>query len=104
MRDIARAGRILAQSAEAQLRRGNANRRHTLAVNRWKPTDNPSWLNEETFRKKIYPRLAEHSARAIASAVGISEAYGADIRAGRHRPHPRHWQKLANLVGIKSAK
>jgi hypothetical protein len=25
--------------------------------------------------------------------------YAADIRAGRRRPHPRHWQALAQLVG-----
>jgi CRISPR-associated endonuclease Cas1 len=102
MMDIARAGRILAQSAEAQLRRGTANRKHTLAASRWKSTDNPSWLNEKTFRTRIYPRLAEHSAMSIASALGISEAYAADIRAGRHRPHPRHWQKLAELVSGQS--
>jgi len=100
MIDIARAGRILAQSAEAQLRRGNANRKHMIAVNRWKPTDNPSWLNEEMFQTRIYPRLAEYSARTIASALGISEVYAANIRAGRHRPHPRHWQTLAKLVGV----
>jgi len=26
--------------------------------------------------------------------------HAADIRAGRRRPHPRHWQALAELVGI----
>ena len=26
---------------------------------------------------------------------------GADIRAGRRRPHPRHWLALAELVGIE---
>lgn len=24
----------------------------------------------------------------------------ADIRAGRRRPHPRHWQALARLAGL----
>lgn len=52
MMDVARLGRVLAQSAGAQLRRGNANRRHTLAASRWKPSDNPAWLNEKTFRKR----------------------------------------------------
>src|SRR5207302_5697411 len=99
MIDVARAGRILAQSAEAQLRRGNANRKHTLAASTWKPTDNPSWLNEESFRNEIQPRLSEHTATAIAAAINVSASYAADIRAGRHRPHPRHWRVLAMLVG-----
>jgi hypothetical protein len=25
--------------------------------------------------------------------------YAADIRAGRHRQHPRHWKILAELIG-----
>jgi hypothetical protein len=28
--------------------------------------------------------------------------YAAEIRAGRRRPHPRHWQALAKLAGISS--
>jgi hypothetical protein len=34
----------------------------------------------------------------IASALGISEPYATDIRAGRRIPHPRHWMILARLV------
>jgi hypothetical protein len=36
----------------------------------------------------------------IASRLGVSEFYAADIRAGRRRPHPRHWEALAQLVGV----
>jgi len=36
----------------------------------------------------------------MASALGVSEPYARDIRAGRRRPHPRHWQGLAELVGV----
>jgi len=32
--------------------------------------------------------------------IGVSEPYVADIPAGRRRPHPRHWQALAELVGV----
>jgi|ERR1700730_10548667 hypothetical protein len=34
--------------------------------------------------------------------LGVSEPYAADIRAGRRRPYPRHWRKLAELVGVSS--
>lgn len=98
MVDIARAGRVLAQSREAQVRRRNTNRMHAMAVKQWKPTDNPAWLNEETYRKRIHPRLAEHTIASIATAINISEPYAADIRSGRRMPHPRHWRVLAQLV------
>jgi hypothetical protein len=32
--------------------------------------------------------------------LDVCESYSADIRAGRHRPHPWHWQALAKLVGL----
>jgi hypothetical protein len=32
--------------------------------------------------------------------LGVSEPYAADIRNGRHRPHPRHWEALARLAGV----
>jgi hypothetical protein len=28
--------------------------------------------------------------------------YASDIRAGRRRPHPRHWLSLARLAGVSS--
>jgi hypothetical protein len=36
----------------------------------------------------------------LSSTLAVCESYGADIRAGRHRPHQRHWQALAGLVGM----
>jgi hypothetical protein len=38
--------------------------------------------------------------REMAQAIRVSQPYAADIRAGRHRPHPRHWQSLGDLVGV----
>jgi len=32
--------------------------------------------------------------------LGVSEPDAAYFRAGRHRPHPRHWEALAELVGV----
>ena len=54
---------------------------------------------EQAYRDKIQPRLAEVTVPAISKALGISRPYATDIRAGRRRPHPRHWLTLAQLVG-----
>jgi hypothetical protein len=62
------------------------------------------WLTEEAYVEKIQPRLASvtlSTISAISSTLGVSESYAADIRVGRHRPHPRHWQALADLVGLR---
>ncbi len=55
---------------------------------------------EEAYQTRIYSRLADHTVPSIAVALGVTEAYAADIRSGRHRPHPRHWGALAKLVGV----
>jgi hypothetical protein len=60
----------------------------------------PTWLNNETYEQKIQPRLAGITYSTTASVLGVSEPYAADIRAGRRRPHPRHWQALAQLGGV----
>ena len=91
-------GRIAAQSRKAQARRAETQRRHAAALQAWRPSDQPAWLNEETYRGKIQPRLAGVTVSAISFALGISEPYATDIRSGRRVPHPRHWQTLARLV------
>jgi hypothetical protein len=48
---------------------------------------------------RLYPRLREASLSRIAAAIGVSIAYASEIRTGRRRPHPRHWQALAELAG-----
>jgi hypothetical protein len=45
--------------------------------------------------EKIQPQLAGITVSAIATKIGVSMPYATDIRAGRRRPHPRHWQALA---------
>lgn len=96
----ARAGRIAAQSTEAQAGRAASQRRHEAAKRDWLPSSLPNWLNNEAYQYQIQPRLAGLTCPAIATSLGISEPYAADIRAGRRRPHPRHWQALAQMVGF----
>jgi hypothetical protein len=46
--------------------------------------------------------LANGTMSAIATAIGVSWVYASHIRAGTKRPHPRHWVKLAELVGYSA--
>jgi len=89
---------VAGHSPEARARQAEKQRRHAAELKAWKPSDKPDWLNEETYREKIQPRLAAITVPAISSALGISQPYAAEIRAGRCLPHPRHWQNLARLV------
>jgi len=88
------------QTAKAQARRSKTQRRQNAAIRGWIASNQPAWLDNETYTKEIQPRLAQVTRSTIANALGVSSPYAADIRAGRRRPHPRHWEKLAELVGV----
>jgi hypothetical protein len=92
---------VAAQSSEAQARRAATKRRHDAARCGWLASSLPAWLNNETYTNKIQPGLATITVPSIAAAMGVSMPYAADIRAGRRRPHPRHWLALAQLVGVQ---
>jgi hypothetical protein len=69
----------------------------------WDPSTLPDWLDAGAFTQKIQPMLANVTTSAIATALGVSWVYASHIRAGAKRPHPRHWMKLAELVGYSGA-
>jgi len=73
---------------------------HAVANSWWDPSSLPSWLNEECYLQRIQPRLKTVKVREISDALHVSQPYAALVRAGRRRPHPRHWQKLAGLVRV----
>jgi len=98
--EAAKLGRVAGHSREARARQAKAQRRHAAAVKAWNPSDKPDWLTEETYRAGIQPRLLGVTVPAISSALGISQPYAAEIRAGRCLPHPQHWQTLARIVGV----
>jgi hypothetical protein len=100
MLDAAKIGRQTANSAEAQLKRANTQRKNALAQHAWNPSDQPVWLTEKFFSEKIQPLLASLSAAAIARRISVSRWYAGRIREG-YRPHKRHWQALAKLAGFR---
>jgi hypothetical protein len=72
---------------------------HAVANTWWDPKSLPGWLTEEYYVQRIQPLLRGKKVREIAEAIQVSQPYAAFIRSGRRRPHPRHWQSLASLVG-----
>jgi CRISPR-associated endonuclease Cas1 len=73
---------------------------HAVANTWWDPKTLPSWLTEEYYVQRIQPLLRTKKIREIAAAMQVSQPYAAFIRSGRRRPHARHWQTLAELVGV----
>jgi len=100
---VARQGRVASHSREAESSRAETQRRHTAAIRAWKPSEIPEWFNEEAYRTRVQPALAGITVPAIMTALGISQPYATDIRAGRRCPHARHWLKLAGMVGVLGA-
>lgn len=98
--EAAKLGRIIGHSSEARARQAEKQRRHAAELRAWHPSDKPDWLSEAVYREKIQARLRGITVPALSSALGLSEAYAAEIRGGRRRPHPRHWQTLGQLVGV----
>jgi CRISPR-associated endonuclease Cas1 len=92
--EVGEAGRLAAQSAEAQASRAETQRRNAIAQHAW---NNSNGLTEQTYAQEIQPRLSKVSISAIATALSVSWSYAADIRRGKRRPHARHWEKLAGL-------
>jgi len=68
---------------------------------KWDPSSQPAWLTAEVYAEKIRPLLAAISTSTISSRIGVSRWYAGRIRSGRRRPHPRHWQALAELIGVQ---
>lgn len=98
--EAARLGRIATHRPKAEALRSATQRRQAAALKAWRSSEQPAWLDEKTYGHKILPRLAAVTVPVIASALSVSLPYATEIRAGRRVPHPRHWQTLAQLVGV----
>jgi hypothetical protein len=91
-------GRKAAQRPESLAKRSGTQRAHRQAIDNWKPSGLPDWLTRNVYVNRVQPALASVPKSRICAALGVSEPYAADIRAGKRVPHPRHWQKLAGLA------
>jgi hypothetical protein len=92
-------GAIAANLQQSRKKKGATQQRQNVARRAWQPSELPDWLNAETYLEKVQPLLAPLTRPAIAAALDVSIKYAGDVRAGTCVPHPRHWKKLAELVG-----
>jgi CRISPR-associated endonuclease Cas1 len=97
---LAKIGRLVALSPESRKKHSETQRRHRAAQREWLAAPKADWLTEDIYVEKIRPMLLSVTISSISSTLGVSESYAADIRAGRHHPHPRHWVALAQLTGL----
>jgi len=100
MIELAQRGRIAAKSAESRAKMSASQKRQRAARRGWLPSSLPSWLTQSAYREMILPRLAAITVPTLAQTMNVTEPYAAEVRKGRHVPHPMHWQVLAELVGI----
>lgn len=100
--ELAKIGRVVAQSRESQRSRSETQRRHEAAKRAWTSSQKSTWPDEQDYVREIQPRLVTVAISRLSSTLGVSESYAADIRAGRRRPHPRHWDALKRIVCVKS--
>ncbi len=100
MVEVAKQGRIASKTPESRARLATTQRRQQSARWSWNPSSQPDWLTDDFYKDQIQPRLIKATLSQIASAIGVSIMYASDIRRGRRKPHPRHWNELARLTGV----
>lgn len=100
MAQAAMYGHLKPKSKRAKQRMSQSLSDHAVAKSWWDPASQPSWLTVDCYVQRILPLLREKKVREIARVMQVSQPYAALVRSGRVRPHPRHWQMLARLVGM----
>jgi hypothetical protein len=95
----AKLGRIATHSASAEARRSVTQARQAQALRNWHPSDLPTWLDEDCYRREILPRLSKFTVKKIRLAIDVSHPYATLIRRGVSISHPRHRLPLAELTG-----
>jgi CRISPR-associated endonuclease Cas1 len=101
MIELAQRGRAAFVNNEKSRARLSASQKRQNAARRgWLASSLPSWLTQSAYREMILPQLAQITVPALARTMNVTESYAAEVRKGRHVPHPMHWQGLAKLVGV----
>jgi hypothetical protein len=100
MAQVALIGHSVAKNQRVKDRISKSISDHAVANTWWDPKSLPTWLTEEYYVQRIQPLLRGKKVREIAEAMRVSHPYAAFIGSGRRRPHPRHWEALAGLVGV----
>jgi CRISPR-associated endonuclease Cas1 len=93
-------GRKKAQSPVSIAKRSATQRSHKQAIEKWNPSDLPTWLTREVYLEQIQPQLASVAKARISTALHVSYPYVLKIQRGQCIPHARHWLALARLSRV----
>lgn len=96
---VAEQGRMASHTVESEAKRATTQRKRHAARRGWSMFTHPAWLTEQFYAERIQPKLGAFEIKTLAEQLDVSIPYASYIRAGRRRPHPRHWEVLARLVG-----
>jgi CRISPR-associated endonuclease Cas1 len=99
----AKLGRIATHCTTAEALRSATQRKQRDALRTWNPSELPEWLDKDTYRRKVLPRLSGVTVKKIRLAIDVSHPYATLIRRGISIPHPRHWATLARLTGVSES-
>jgi hypothetical protein len=103
MNEVAQRGRAaFANSEKSRARLAASQKRQNAARRGWLASSLPVWLTQSAYRETILPRLAQITVPTLAKTMNVTEPYAAEVRKGRHVPHPMHWQALAAVVGVSA--
>ena len=102
MAQVALLGHTKAKSKKTKAHISKVLSDHAVANTWWEPSSMPSWLTKQCYVEQIQPLIRGKKVREIAEAMQVSRPYAAFVRSGRRRPHPRHWEALARLVGVSA--
>jgi CRISPR-associated endonuclease Cas1 len=101
MIELAQRGRAAFMKSEKSRARLSASQKRQHEARRgWLASSLPAWLTQSAYREMILPRLGQITVPTLAKTMNVTDPYAAEVRKGRHVPHPMHWQALAKLVGV----
>lgn len=87
----------------ARVARSGANARQRAAQQAWDQGEDQAGdgaMSRDWYLEQVAPLLSGVTLPAMARVTGASTSAASKWRACRAVPHPRHWQALAELVGV----
>jgi hypothetical protein len=93
-------GGMTAHAGGPRARSEETRRRHATAITGLETIKPANLVGRRNLQPQDSADAEGHRKPVIMSALGVSVTYAVAIRAGRCKPHPRHWEKLVGLVGF----
>lgn len=98
----AKIGRVIAHGDKANRARIHTMHRHDEARRVWSKSGETA-MPLSVYKHRIMPKLSTLTNSAIMGALKVSWVYASHIRRGMRIPHPRHWLRLARLIGVSES-